>query len=101
MSDDHAVDIDKHVRTYLIVFGCLAVLTVVTVAIAGLELSVPLAITLGLFIATVKASLVACYFMHLISEKKFILWILAMTVFFFFTLLLLPVMTSLLDHPGS
>jgi len=39
--------------------------------------------------------------MHLISEKKFILWILAMTVFFFFTLLLLPVMTSLLDHPGS
>lgn len=99
MSDDHAADIDKHVRTYLIVFAALIVLTVVTVAVAGLHLSVPLAIALGLFIATIKGSLVACYFMHLISEKKFILWILLLTMFFFVVLVLVPVVTSWLDHP--
>ena len=101
MSDDHAIDIDKHVRTYLLVFVALAVLTVVTVAVYHLDLSVPMAITVALIIATVKGSLVACYFMHLISEKKLILWVLLMTVAFFFTLLLLPVLTSLIDHPGS
>ena len=65
-------DIDHHVKIYLRVFAALMVLTVVTVAVSRLELSVPLAIALGLFIAAVKAGLVACYFMHLISEKKLI-----------------------------
>ena len=46
-------------------------------------------------IATVKASLVACYFMHLISEKKLIYFVLVLTVAFFVALLLLPVVTSL------
>ena len=47
MSDDHAADIDKHVRTYiLIVFAALLVLTVVTVAVSYLDLSVPMAIAL-------------------------------------------------------
>ncbi len=101
MTDDHAVDIDKHVRTYILVFAALAVLTVVTVAVYYLDLSVPMAITVALIIATVKGSLVACYFMHLISEKKLILLILLMTVAFFFTLLFLPVLTSLIDHPSS
>jgi cytochrome c oxidase subunit 4 len=98
MTDDHAVDIDKHVRTYLIVFAALAVLTVVTVAVYYLELSVPMAITVALIIATVKGSLVACYFMHLISEKKLILLMLLMTASFFFVLLLVPVLTSLADQ---
>ena len=98
---DHAVDIDKHVRTYLVVFAALMVLTVVTVAVYYLDLSVPMAITVALIIATVKGSLVACYFMHLISEKKLILWVLLMTAAFFVTLLFLPVLTSLIDHPGS
>ena len=98
MTDDHAVDIDKHVRTYMIVFGALAVLTVVTVAVYYLKLSVPMAITVALIIATVKGSLVACYFMHLISEKKLIYYILLMTVAFFFVLLLVPMFTSLADQ---
>ena len=101
MTDDHAVDIDKHVRTYMIVFAALAVLTVVTVAVYSLELSVPMAINVALIIATVKGSLVACYFMHLVSERKLIFLILLMTVAFFFTLLFLPVLTSITDHPGS
>ena len=101
MSDDHAEDISKHVRTYMIVFGSLLVLTVVTVAIYYLKLSVPMAITLALFIATIKGSLVACYFMHMISEKKLIYWIMLLTVLFFIPLLLLPVLTSVTNHPGS
>ena len=100
MSDDHAADIDKHVKTYIIVFVTLAILTVVTVAVASLDLSTAGAVALALVIASVKASLVACYFMHLISEKKMILWIMAMTMFFFLVLMLLPIITAS-DVPGA
>ena len=36
MTSDHAVDIDRHVRVYIIVFVTLMVLTIVTVAISRL-----------------------------------------------------------------
>ena len=98
MSDGHAADIDRHVRTYIIVFVSLMVLTVVTVAVYYLDLSVKASIALALFIASVKASLVGCYFMHLISEKKLIFAIMIVTVAFFLVLLLTPVMTSFLDQ---
>ena len=52
-----------------------------------------MAVTVALFIATIKGSLVACYFMHLISEKKVIYGVLAITVFFFIALMTLPVFT--------
>ena len=101
MSDDHAIDIDKHVRNYVLVFAALAVLTVVTVAVYYLKLPVWAAIVVALVIATVKGSLVACYFMHLISEKKLIYLVLAITVAFFFVLLLAPVLTSIADQVMS
>jgi hypothetical protein len=44
-------------------------------------------------VATVKGSLVACYFMHLISEKKLILAVLMLTTVFFVALLFLPAVT--------
>ena len=69
---DHAADIDRHVRIYVTVFVTLMVLTIVTVAISRLHLPVHLAVTVALVVAVVKGSLVACYFMHLISEKKLI-----------------------------
>jgi cytochrome c oxidase subunit 4 len=92
-TSDHAADIDKHVRTYIIVFMALMALTLVTVAISYLHLSVPKAVTVALLVATVKGSLVACYFMHLISEKKLIYAVLVLTALFFAALLALPVMT--------
>ena len=70
---DHAADIDRHVRIYITVFVALMVLTIVTVAISRVHLPVGTAVTLALIVATIKGSLVACYFMHLISEKKLIL----------------------------
>src|SRR5687768_17304708 len=93
MTGDHAVDIDKHVRVYITVFVALMVLTIVTVAISYLDLSVPIAVTVALLVATVKGALVACYFMHLVSEKKLIYAVLALTVAFFVALLALPVVT--------
>ena len=91
---DHA-DIDKHVKTYIMVFVALMVLTVVTVAVSYLDLSTAGTVTLALVIATVKGSLVACYFMHLISERKLIYAVLAFTVFFFLMMLFGPVLTDL------
>ena len=69
------------------------VLTLITVAVSYLHLPVHQAIAVALIIASVKGSLVACYFMHLISEKKLILWVLVLTVAFFIVLLLVPVFT--------
>ena len=99
-SDSHALDVKKHVRVYILVFVSLMVLTLVTVAVSYLHLPVRAAIGVALLIATVKGSLVACYFMHLISEKKLILWVMALTVAFFIVLLLVPVFT-VADKVGS
>ena len=93
MSAD-AHDIQREVRKYYAVFAALLVLSCVTVAVNRLHLSPSRAIGLALVIATVKASLVACVFMHLLSEKRFIYAVLALTVVFFFTLMLLPLGTG-------
>jgi cytochrome c oxidase subunit 4 len=93
MTSDHAVDIDKHVRVYITVFVALMVLTIITVAISYLDLSIPIAVTVALLVATIKGALVAGYFMHLVSEKKLIYAVLALTVAFFVALLALPVFT--------
>jgi cytochrome c oxidase subunit IV len=93
VTGDHAADIDKHVKIYIAVFVALMVLTIVTVAIARVHLPVPIAVSVALLVATIKGSLVACYFMHLISEKKLILAVLALTALFFAALLALPVVT--------
>jgi cytochrome c oxidase subunit 4 len=93
MTSDHAADIDKHVRVYIIVFVALMVLTVVTVAVSYLDVSIAMAVTVALLIASVKGSLVACYFMHLISEKKLIHAVLLLTAALFVVLVLLPILT--------
>ena len=95
MSDEHAADIDRHVRIYIAVFLALMGLTVITVAANFmLHLSVGATIALALFIASIKGSLVACYFMHLISERKLIYWVLGFTVINFFGMLLIPLLTE-------
>src|SRR5215208_4867054 len=102
MTSDHAAahiaghdpaEIDRHVRVYITVFVALMALTIITVAISYLHLSTPLAIAVALFVATIKGTLVACYFMHLISEKKLIYVVLLITVANFVVLLALPVIT--------
>ena len=88
-----AAEIDRHVRVYITVFVALMALTVITVAISYLDLPTPIAIAVALFVATIKGGLVACYFMHLISEKKLIYAVLVITVIKFAVLLALPAFT--------
>ena len=83
------------VRMSLLTFGALMALTLVTVVVSKFPLPRPQAIALGLFVALVKASLVAGLFMHLWGEKKLI------HKFLFVTLacaavLVLPLIDSLL-----
>jgi cytochrome c oxidase subunit 4 len=94
LTADHAADIDKHVRVYITVFVALMALTIITVAVSYLDLSTGAAVAVALFIATIKGALVACYFMHLISEKKLIYAVLLITGVKFLVLLLLPVLTE-------
>jgi cytochrome c oxidase subunit 4 len=100
MAQPHAEEISKHVRTYVTVFVALMGLTLITVAIAYLHLSVPMGIAVALLIASIKGTLVACYFMHLISERRLVFVVLVFTAIFFVGLLLLPVFTSM-DLPES
>ena len=88
MGHSHA-EIDRHIKIYLMVFGALLVLTAATVGAWKLHfLPATPAIALALIIASVKASLVALFFMHLNAENKAIYWVLALTMLFFFVLLL-------------
>ena len=88
-------EIKHHVKTYVIVFVALAFLTVVTVAISYLDLGVGASVVLALGVASIKGSLVACYFMHLIDEKVTIYWTLLATVAMFMVLMFVPLGTML------
>jgi cytochrome c oxidase subunit 4 len=86
-------EVQKSVRSYLIVFGALLVCTLITVAANRLQFAVPLAIAIALIIATVKGSMVAGVFMHLSHEKKAIYGALLLTLVFFIVLLFVPILT--------
>ncbi len=92
---DSVEDIKKHVRTYVMVFVVLLFLTGVTVGISYVDMGHTMNIVLALVIATIKASLVAAYFMHLISEKKLIYYTLLIAALFFIGLMFLPTGQSL------
>jgi cytochrome c oxidase subunit IV len=94
-STAHAAhDIQAHVRTYYKIFGALLVLTVVTVAVSYLHLPHTEAVIVALAIATLKASLVAMFFMHLKGERRMIYWALYLTAAFFVLLFWLPMWTE-------
>ncbi len=93
MGDAHSKeDIQKHVKTYIVIFIALLIGTVLTVGAAYIDLGHAFNIALALLIASVKAFLVAGFFMHLLSEKKTIYAILLCTVVFFAGLMALTVM---------
>jgi len=90
MSDTH--DVKKDIKKYIIIFVALLVGTVITVLANEIKFnSVAMTVTLALFIATIKAFLVAGYFMHLMSERKMIYGILLATAFFFASLMFLTI----------
>jgi caa(3)-type oxidase subunit IV len=86
----HDEHFSHHVRRYLFVFYALIFGTAITVGASYIPFgNREINIAVALFIAIGKASLVACYFMHLISEKKMIYGIMGFTAFFFAGLMFL------------
>jgi len=86
-------EIQKSVRTYLMVGAALFVFTGITVAVNQVHLAVPFAITVALIIASFKGSMVASIFMHLSHEKQWIYGSLLLTVVFFIFLIFVPLAT--------
>jgi cytochrome c oxidase subunit IV len=100
--DAHAADdVKKSVKTYYMIFGALMVFTVITVAVSYLHLPVAFAVLVALIVATIKGSLVAAFFMHLLHERKVIYWCLILTVIFFIFLMFVPLATNLDKIPGT
>lgn len=93
-----AHDVEKQVKMYLVVLISLAVLTGLTVWVSSWELAVIPAVALAMVIASIKGSLVASVFMHLLHERKAVFIMLLITLIFFVALLFLPVVTSSHDY---
>jgi cytochrome c oxidase subunit IV len=67
---------------YFAVFGALIVLTVITVGVSLLGLPPVASVVAAVAVATVKAALVAMYFMHLKYDNNFFTFIFAGAIFF-------------------
>ncbi|NOT25778.1 MAG: cytochrome C oxidase subunit IV family protein [Acidobacteria bacterium] len=85
------------VRGYVVIFGTLLALTLVTVGVANLSLPMGPTVALGLTIATAKATLVVMFFMHLKGERPMVLWPLALTAFLFVALFVFLLLSEA-DH---
>ena len=72
-------------RIYFAVYGALLVLTVITVLVSYVDLGL-LNVFVALGIASVKASLVALFFMHLKWENRLV-WGFALVPIFFLVLI--------------
>jgi cytochrome c oxidase subunit IV len=65
-----------------------------------IHLSVPMAITVALIVASIKGSMVAAVFMHLNHERMWIYGALILTVIGFLILMMVPKFTDM-DHIGT
>ena len=99
MSGHSVEEIKQETRTYVLVFVALAALTLITVAVSYLDLTIGAAVVVALLIASVKGSLVAGFFMHLIGERKLIYYVLLLTLVFLVALIFLP-MGTIADNTG-
>lgn len=108
-SHAHAEHDGHHVTplgTYLTIYFVLLVLTVVTVAVSYMGLPSTLSIIVAMMVASVKASLVVLWFMHLKYDTKFnvlvflsSIWFIAL--FFIFTMFDLGSRDSILAVTGN
>ncbi len=99
MSGHSVEEIKQETRIYVLVFAALAALTLITVAVSYLDLTIGAAVVVALLIASVKGSLVAGFFMHLIGERKLIYYVLLLTLVFLVALIFLP-MGTIADNTG-
>jgi len=81
-------------RTYLAVYAALVLLTAVTVLVSYVDLGL-MNVVVALLIASVKASLVALFFMHLKSEDRLV-WGFALAPIAFLALIMLGTLVDTL-----
>lgn len=97
MSDNHDTEGLGHIlpkKVYWGVFWALMVLTVITVVVSNFNFG-SMNIVIAMFIASIKAGLVAMYFMHLKYENK-LLWVYVTFPLFLLALLILGIF---IDNP--
>ena len=82
------------IKTYLAVFGALAILTALTVMVSSLHLARVPAVSLAVLIALVKASLITAFFMHMKFEGRLIAGIF-LGALFFVILFIVPVILDI------
>ena len=98
MSNNEREHIQEHIRVYLNVFGALAILTVVTVAVSYLEVTIVEGIMLALY--CLCKSQFGCWIFHASNfRKQTIIWILILTFVFFLVLMFVPLLT-VTDNTG-
>jgi len=95
MDPKHTDEMLKHIKVYIFVFISLAVLTLLTVTASHLQLSHTMHIVVAMAIATLKATLVGLFFMHLIHEKKMIYGLLFFTGIAFLVLIFVTFFTDM------
>jgi cytochrome c oxidase subunit 4 len=88
---------EVHARSYLVVFGALLLLTIATVAVSYVRMPMAPTVVVAIAIATVKATLVAMFFMHLKGERPMVYWPLGLTAVLFVALFAF-VLWSEADH---
>jgi len=88
----------SHKRIYLIIFGALLVLTLLTVGVSYLHLSIMGAVIVAMIIAFTKGSLVGAYFMHLLGEHRLVFAVLAFTAICLVILLAVPLLVTMEDY---
>lgn len=88
----------EHIVTppvYIAVTIALYIFTVITVWAAGIDLGKIINTIIALSIASVKASLVALFFMHLKYESKLLWFMITIPLFLLVILLILPIIDVL------
>lgn len=84
-------------RVYLLVFFVLIILTVVTTLIAYVDLG-PFNLIVAMTVATLKASLVILYFMHVRHSSR-LTWLVIAAGFIWLSLLILGTMSDVITRP--
>lgn len=90
-TNSHPVDLKNTQRLCAVVLLVVACTTAVMIGLSFSQLGWGLKVALILCVAVINAFLVASYLMHLLSEQKMVLTVLAFTVFFFIGLMGLTV----------
>ncbi len=89
MAENVSQPIHEEKKSYFQLFIGLVILSAVTVFVHYLKLPIALSITIILLTAALQATLSACRFMHLSTEKKIIFIVLGLTATFLIVMIAL------------